>query len=278
MTLGLSYPTRSPRRKEARERKKKSDDKPETLTAYQAFFRHNFEELKAEAVAKNGGAKTKSNGIVSIIGQRWRELDGAAKASWEGSTIPQRQSLQRPKPRSLTAYQLFFRETAVELAPLKAVGSLTQNEIVRTIGERWRSIEPHTYLDLQVRAAAEATRLAAEGEEEMRARVAAHTLAHVADAESTCSAALGRLAAEAAEEERVHVAAQALAHGAEDVESTCSAALRRLAAEAAGEESALVAAQALAHIAADAEFTCSAALGIQKNAGLSAVPPGFAAI
>jgi len=71
----------------------------------------------------------------------------------------------RPK-RSLTAYQLFFRETYAELSG-KASGSacrenITQNEIVRTIGERWRNIDADNLARYKARAAEDAAKFEAE--------------------------------------------------------------------------------------------------------------------
>lgn len=49
------------KKKKPRVQKKKFNTapstEPKTLTAYQSFFRHNFEELKAEELLKNGGVK-----------------------------------------------------------------------------------------------------------------------------------------------------------------------------------------------------------------------------
>lgn len=141
----------------------------QTLTAYQAFFRITFNEMRAAARAEwqASGAKDKfncpTNAIVKTIGERWRSMAPAqveAFADRTGSVAPgkQRRGTKRkrrvPKPakpaqhgpkRPMTAYQLFFREHEGQLSGktpgfTRAEG-MTQNMIVKTIGERWRALQ-----------------------------------------------------------------------------------------------------------------------------------------
>lgn len=156
-----------------------SEPVPKTLTAYQAFFRQTFDELKVKAMADSPDGKCPTNAIVASIGERWRALSVDGRAAYAGSSEEinrkkkkartnkrgRAENSVRPK-RSLTAYQLFFRETYAELSG-KAAGSvgregITQNEIVRTIGERWRAIDADNLARYKARAAEDAAKFEAE--------------------------------------------------------------------------------------------------------------------
>ncbi len=164
----------------------------QALTAYQAFFRLNFNEMRAAARADwqaHGGTDKfmcPTNVIVRTIGERWRSMSPAqvqAFANSTGSIAPGQkkpQGIKRkrrmpkkvtakakakakakgkgkgkakaPPPkqrvgpkRAMTAYQLFFREHEGQLSG-KTEGytrmeGMTQNIIVKTIGERWRALQ-----------------------------------------------------------------------------------------------------------------------------------------
>jgi hypothetical protein len=156
------------------------------LTAYQAFFRVTFDQLKAKAKASSAQGKCPTTEIVSEIGKRWRDLDDAGKAAYAGSAQvvavrckPKREKAARKgagekktgkKKRSLTAYQLFFRDESAVLSG-KAPGSvrregITQMEIVKTVGERWRSIDEAVKADYQAKALEEQQRFAREQPED----------------------------------------------------------------------------------------------------------------
>ena len=140
------------------------------LTAYQAFFRVTFNDLRAAAVAdwsadpanagSGGKCKIPTNVIVRTIGEKWRALspeEVEAFAERTGSIAPGRKhrrgvkrkrrvgaSARNTGPKKpMTAYQLFFREHEGQLSGktegyTRAEG-MSQNIIVRTIGERWRA-------------------------------------------------------------------------------------------------------------------------------------------
>ena len=181
------------------------------MTAYQAFFKHHFNDMRDKARAEAAataepGAKFKPpvNKIVSKIGEMWRAMDGAETAAFaervvrplpapapvratsdslglQGALPPARSGRRGgkrkrsgPKPKRtgpkqpMTAYQLFFRENEGKLSGkvspqhLHAIfvwsrherrrlcrqtpgyeraPDMTQTVIVRTIGERWRSLD-----------------------------------------------------------------------------------------------------------------------------------------
>lgn len=135
------------------------------------------------------------NGLVAIIGQRWRVLDKEARTVWEGSTelaksrkpevcatTPKtvrsalsKTGLHSPKCQNrkekLTSYQLFFRETA---KALKEDGQLKQKEIVKAIGERWRALTPEELATLVSRAATMTAEMAAASALALQTELAKH--------------------------------------------------------------------------------------------------------
>lgn len=159
------------RRKSKSSSSSSNDGEAETLSAYQAFFQANFEAYKADQVA--AGRKINVNAIVALIGKRWRELDAAGRDAWAGSSVLMKKKQPRAGPKSLTAYQLFFRENAAQLSG-KADGyerapGITQMDIVSTVGARWRAITPAMLADFTQRAAAITAQLRAEAEGQVAA-------------------------------------------------------------------------------------------------------------
>jgi hypothetical protein len=211
-----------------------------TLTAYQAFFRQTFNELRDAARAEwdadtaNAGGKflCPTNVIVKSIGERWRAMDAAeveAFADKTGSLAPgkhrrgakrKRRNMQKggskrtgPK-RAMTAYQLFFRVHEGQLSGktegyTRAEG-MTQNVIVRTIGERWRALanEPD--------GRSEWTKLEAEDKQ----RYAKELAATPSDTEQVASSLAGLVATE--EDTHEDAASPESAAGSEDDESSAS--------------------------------------------------------
>jgi len=128
---------------------------PKTLSAYQAFFRETFNELKQKALGAGGGdAKCPTNTIVAEVGKRWRALTDEQKAQYAGSSElvkvkdkkrkrktkaekeeKKKKKAERPK-RALTGYQVFFKENA---AKLKSECE-NQKEVVQKIGEKWQAL------------------------------------------------------------------------------------------------------------------------------------------
>ena len=166
---GIKRPTPEPSQPEPNRTERRATstgESEDTLSAYQAFFRSNFEACKADEVRR--GQKLDVNSIVALIGRRWRELDAAGRAAWEGSTVVKKKKAPRKGPKSLTAYQLFFRENTAQLSG-KAPGytraeGITQNEIVSAVGARWRAIAPDELADYTARAAAITAQLKVEAE------------------------------------------------------------------------------------------------------------------
>ena len=186
--LAVGHLGRSEQPAKTKAAKEEKEKEMKTLTAYQAFFRVTFDQLKAKAMASSVQGKCPTTEIVSEIGKRWRDLDDAGKAAYAGSveavavrrSKPKREKAERKgagekkkackKKRSLTAYQLFFRDESAVLGG-KAPGSvrregITQMEIVKTVGERWRSIDEAVKADYQAKALEEQQRFAREQPEE----------------------------------------------------------------------------------------------------------------
>ena len=182
--LAVGHLGRSEQPAKTKAAKEEKEKEMKTLTAYQAFFRVTFDQLKAKAMASSVQGKCPTTEIVSEIGKRWRDLDDAGKAAYAGSveavavrrSKPKREKAERKgagekkkackKKRSLTAYQLFFRDESAVLGG-KAPGSvrregITQMEIVKTVGERWRSIDEAVKADYQAKAQEEARRFERE--------------------------------------------------------------------------------------------------------------------
>jgi hypothetical protein len=167
------------------------------LTAYQAYFRMSFNDMreKAKAEARATGKKytCPTNNIVKTIGENWRAMSAAQveqfaarvgavppgkRKTMGGAAGPAKSKKKKRKTptaakpkngrgprRAMTAYQIFFREHEGMLsgkAPGFEKSGLTQNEIVRTIGERWRAMTPQMRTDYKTKEQQEKARFEAE--------------------------------------------------------------------------------------------------------------------
>ena len=200
-TGGVQVSDSQPVKTTQRRKKRNSNGNTETLSAYQAFFQANFESYKADQYA--AGRKVDVNAIVALIGKRWRELDASGRDAWAGSTVLKKKRQSKSGHKSLTAYQLFFRENAAQLSG-KAPGyerapGITQMDIVSEVGARWRAITPATLADYTERAAAATARMKAEAEADQDQEAAAAFAVSYETAETMVAAsALASSAAAAA--------------------------------------------------------------------------------
>jgi hypothetical protein len=200
-TGGVQVSDSQPVKPTQRRKKRNTSGNTETLSAYQAFFQANFESYKADQYA--AGRKVDVNAIVALIGKRWRELDASGRDAWAGSTVLKKKRQSKNGHKSLTAYQLFFRENAAQLSG-KAPGyerapGITQMDIVSEVGARWRAITPAILADYTERAAEATAQMKAEAEADQQEEDAALAAASYETAETMVAAsALASSAAAAA--------------------------------------------------------------------------------